>query len=106
MVTNAPPSIGQCLIKGRSEILISLKPAELKEDFFGRAFIAASPVLKYLNGFFRAATGLFLNSTIWLIFARRTRNINLLLSKDPNKLLTAIYLLPFTFSNKIAGPFF
>ena len=53
-----------------------------------------------------AAIGLFLKATIFLTGSNVSRNINLLLSMVPNKLLTALYLQPFIFSNKTAwAPF-
>ena len=61
-VTKAPPSFFQCLMSGKSEILISWYLTGLLSGFFkGSALIAASPAVKLSSGCLRASIGLLLN---------------------------------------------
>ena len=59
-VTKAPPSIGQCLIKGILSIVVSLHNTGFNRGFFnGKADKAVKETLAYLKGFLSALTGLF-----------------------------------------------
>ena len=106
-VTKAPPSIGQCCINGRSEIFISSKTEDTElNDFFGSAFNPDNKVGRLLRGVFKLFIGSFLNSIRAPTVARFFANNNLLRSRLPNMLDAQRYLVPLTFSNKSAGPFF
>ena len=67
--------------------------------------MAAGKALNAANGFFKAATGSILISINFFTCGNVSLKINSLLSNVPKILDAALNLEPFTFSNKIAGPF-
>src|SRR6478735_3497285 len=105
MVTKGPPSFGQFTIWGISliNVLPKLMGASLR-TFMGRADSAVKAVLAYLKGCLMAFIGSFLISTNVLILSSVSLKIKRDLSSVPNKFDTAGNLLPFTFSNNMAGP--
>ena len=68
--------------------------------------MAAGKALNAAKGFFIAAAGSILISINFFTCGKVSLKINSLLSNVPKILEAALYLEPFTFSNKIAGPFF
>ena len=105
-VTNGPPSIGQCFINGKSEMFISsYKTGLLIGFFFGNAVRAAGKIPKDFIGCFKADAGSIFISISCFTTGKVCLKINWLLSKVPKIFDAARNLEPFTFSNKIAGPF-
>ena len=104
-VIKAPPSFGQCLISGRSDILISSKSTGLLKGFLsGNALSAAKPVPADFKGFFKAAAGSFFILITCFTVSNVSPKINLLLSRVPNKFDATLNLQPITFSKSRAGP--
>ena len=66
--------------------------------------MAARPAVKLSMGCLMASNGFALSLMSFLTAGKLFLNINLLRSRVPKRLETALNLEPFTFSNKIAGP--
>ena len=67
--------------------------------------MAAGNALNAAKGLFKAATGSILISINFFTCGKVSLKINSLLSNVPKILEAALNLEPFTFSNKMAGPF-
>ncbi len=104
-VTNAPPSMGQWCINGRSLTCTCWYSTGLLNGFFkGNAFMAARPVAKLSTGCLMACSGSLFNRISCCTWLKVLRKMKRLRSTVPKIFDAARNLLPFTFSNSNAGP--